>query len=152
MPHSGAWCCNCSPSGHFPSLAARHCSNLSQHVAARRHRLHRSTAAVSKPSASAKVDERVHVGQTPYGRGLLSSTDLRSGKCLLSVPFSQLLLLPDSVDPSFEKIQQRFMLDHGELPAELLRFIQGDLQTECLPFLESLHWQVGQDGLADGLV
>lgn len=126
-PHCTAWCYNCSPSGH-PALAAQHCCNVSHDFAARRHRLLRSTAAASAAFASIEVNDSVHVGQTPYGRGLLSRTDLPSGKRLLSVPFSQLLLLPDKVDPSFEKIQQRFMLDHGELPADLLRFIQGDLQ------------------------
>ena len=57
----------------------------------------------------------------------MARKDLPSGKRLLSVPFSQLLLLPDKVDPSFEKTQQRFLGDLGELPADLLRFLQGDI-------------------------
>ena len=149
MPHCIARSCSCSPSRHFP---AQHCSNPWDHLAARRHRLLRSTAAVPTALASVEVSESVHVGQTPYGRGLLSRTDLPSGKSLLCVPFNQLLLLPDNVDPSFEKIQQRFMLEHGELPADLLRFIQGDLQIKYLSTFESILWQVCQNDLTDGVV
>ena len=133
MPHSTAWCCNCSPAGHSP-IVAQHSRSTRQHTVAKQHKLLRSTAVVCTASASAEVKDSVHVGQTPYGRGLLSREDLPSGERLLSVPFGQLLLLPDTVDPSFAKTQQRFLHDHGELPADLLRFIQGKhSQLACLP-------------------
>ena len=131
MPSSVASCCNGCRSGHSSALATRYCRTISQQVTAKRHSLFR--AAMCSALASAEVGDNVYVGQTPYGRGLLTRKDQRSGKRLLSVPFSELLLLPDKVDPSFEKTQQRFLLDHGELPADLLRFLQGDFAITFLP-------------------
>lgn len=147
MPSSLASCCKGCQSGHSPALATQYCRTLSQHITAKRHSLFR--AAMCSALASAEVGESVYVGQTPYGRGLLTCKDQRSGKRLLSVPFSQLLLLPDKVDPSFEKTQQRFLLDHGELPADLLRFLQGDFCYNCLASLQPTHWQMARDDLTD---
>ena len=150
MPQSTAYTTR-SPSGHFPTLAAQQCRSLSQHFARRRCLL-RLKAAVSTALTCLHVDESVHVGQTPYGRGLLSRTDQPSGKHLLSVPFSQLLLLPDNVHPSFEKTRQRFLRDHGELPAELLRFIQGDSADRTPASCRGDALDVGQDDLTGVVV
>ncbi|KAL3148961.1 hypothetical protein ABBQ32_001818 [Trebouxia sp. C0010 RCD-2024] len=38
--------------------------------------------------------------------------------------------IENKVDPSFQKIQERFLRDHGELPVDLLRFIQGEARWD----------------------
>ena len=78
-------------------------------------------------AASLNAPACVQPGTTPFGRGLVSSEQLPSGKRLLSVPFSQLLLLPEKVDGPFEKVHHRFLKEHGSLPKDLLRFITGQL-------------------------
>ena len=123
MPHS-TWRCNFGPSGQSPTFVAQRPNIVPQLLISPRYKL-RSSPILCTATAPVEVNESVHVGNTPYGRGLLCRKDVPSGKRLLSVPFHQLLLLPDKVDSSFESIQERFLRDHGELPLDLLRFIQG---------------------------
>lgn len=125
MPHP-TWRCTSGQSEQSPAFVAQRYNVLFQHAIPKRYKPPRSLTVFCTAPVSAEVNVSVHVGQTPYGRGLLSHEDLPSGKRLLSVPFSQLLLLPDRVDPSFKKIYKRFQREHGQLPVDLLSFIQGN--------------------------
>ena len=75
------------------------------------------------------ASDKVRVGPTPFGRGLLTSRDLSTDARLLSVPFDQLLLLPPSqVNLSTNKFYSKYFKKHGALPDQLLNFItQGQL-------------------------
>lgn len=126
MPHSHARCQHFSPPGQSLAIAS---PNHSSTYKARRLDFKQRCIAVSSTATTASpsthATESVKVGTTPFGRGLLSCKDLPSGQRLVSVPFSQILLLPDKVDASFERTQHLFLCDHGVLPPSLLRFIQG---------------------------
>ena len=137
MPQASAWHCNGCPSGLCSTYGAQRYRKLVRDLTAKQVSLrHAPTAIVVKASDGFSASDNVQVGQTQFGRGLLSRGDLSSGERLLSVPFHQLLMLPDEVDPSFQKIQNGFWADHGELPADLFRFLKG----------EHCHCQVWQFG------
>lgn len=143
MPQASAWHYNGCPSRPW-SPHGVHPRKLVPGLPAKRVGLpHVPPAQVTKASDSFSAFDNVQVGQTRFGRGLLSRGELSSGQRLLSVPFHQLLLLPDEVDPSFQTIQNRFWTDHGELPADLLRFLKGEHSHYCVRKVGHLHKDSG---------
>ena len=76
-------------------------------------------------ATAASTSTAVQPGNTVYGRGLVSCQKLNSGTKLLSIPFAELLLLPDKVDGPYKTVHEHFWRAHGSLPDELLRFITG---------------------------
>lgn len=69
----------------------------------------------------------VHIGNTPFGRGLLSKEDLPNRTQLLSVPFEQLLLLPEKLEGSFDTVHAKYLTAHAYIPDKLRRFVEGKL-------------------------
>lgn len=65
------------------------------------------------------------IGNTPFGRGLLSAQDVPNKQQLCSVPFEQLLLLPEKPGGAFDSVYSKFAKEHQYMPEELLRFVQG---------------------------
>ena len=116
---------------HPRGFCARHCWRPGQSVC-------------STSAAKVTVSACVQPGTTPYGRGLVSQQQVVSGKRLLSIPFSQLLMLPDKIEGPFQTVHERFLCEHGSLPHQLLRFITGGLQglsmLACIACTCSVYW------------
>lgn len=102
--------------------------------------------ALKRCSVSART--AVHIGNTPFGRGLLSKKDLLNRTQLLSVPFEQLLLLPEKLGGAFDTVLAKYATSHAYMPEKLRRFVQGkrackqaeaDTVVTCIICLQAKH-------------